>query len=224
MWKSWNLSLGASHRFSKVLLAFCQFSHNSVQEPPSGLLPLVTCYRPFAAPIISLWATLLCARLSKSVWLLNPTRVSLPLTEQMLFSVQASVPRSPGVLGESPTAVFSNFNIENWIEYYFFCEVFIKKKKKSMITIRLVQLESSSLLSRFQVWKPSPSKSWLDTKHHFMMISILYIYLYGAHRLLNSFSCIFSSDLHRPGVLRVIILISILHIKEIDFLEPSSLH
>lgn len=138
----------------------------------------------------------------------------------MLFSVQTCVPRSPGVLGELPTAFFSNSSIGNWIGYYFFHEVSIEKKKKSIITIRLVLLESSSLLSRFQVCKPSHSEAPLDTKHHFMMISILYIHLYGAHRLLNTFICIFSFDLHRLGVLRVIILVSVLHIRKLAPWSP----
>lgn len=94
----------------------------SVRLPPASLLPLIICWHPLhAASVISLWATILCSRLSKSFWLLIQILiwVSVPLKETDAIFYPDLQPFSPDVPGELPIAVFSNFNTENWIIFFF---------------------------------------------------------------------------------------------------------
>lgn len=128
--------------------------------------------------------------------------------------------------GKLPMAVF-NSNIENWIEYYFFHKALIQKEKKSIAAIWLVLPTSKTLppniVSRFQVCELSHSKYPTGCKTPFRDEMYNTVHLYCAHRLLNTFTYIFSLDSQRLGSSKGHYYYLHFACKKIDSLKPCSL-
>lgn len=149
------------------------------------------------------YLTILSSRLSKSVWPSAQilTWVPLPLARaDALFKPHLCTifPRQPG--RKLPATVFSNSNTENWIEYYFLHEALTPKKKKSITSIWLIFLSPKP---HFLI-ESQDSKFMNSVILNIQMKTLVHddlntVHPCGAHRLLNTFTYIFSFDAQRLG-------------------------